>query len=252
MRRLFPLVVVGLALLAAGCIPPVTHTARAGATALPRRDLLDGDEDGRHHLRQRGQRQRRHAVARARHVPPDGRHGHESTRDRVGSRRFVLRRHQGLRPRSSPKPTPSRRRATSTSRSSTASVADARLRIPLRASRDLGRAARRAGRGSVPPRQRGDVWHRRRPHRQRRHFGRRDHRAPSRVQPARPGNERQSRDRRRTSAPRSRCRARSSSGTIDPGEPPGLDFHGTNDALVPYAWATQLSTWPRPPACPST
>jgi acetyl esterase/lipase len=25
-------------------------------------------------------------------------------------------------------------------------------------------------------------------------------------------------------------------GKIDPGEPPGLDFHGTNDPLVPYAW----------------
>jgi acetyl esterase/lipase len=25
-------------------------------------------------------------------------------------------------------------------------------------------------------------------------------------------------------------------GKIDPGEPPGLDFHGTDDTLVPYAW----------------
>jgi dienelactone hydrolase len=32
-------------------------------------------------------------------------------------------------------------------------------------------------------------------------------------------------------------------GTIDSGEPAGLDFHGTNDALVPYAWATRTVDW---------
>ena len=35
-----------------------------------------------------------------------------------------------------------------------------------------------------------------------------------------------------------------------PGEPPSLDFHGTNDALVPYAWATRTVDWARRPACP--
>ncbi len=109
---------------------------------------------------------------------------------------------------------------------------------PLRASlRSWTRNTTRRPRfgSSAPTRRRMDIDAE--PHRHRRYVGRRDHRVPSRVQLGRSGNERQPRVRRRTCARPSRSRARSSSATINPGEPPSLDFHGTNDPLVPYQWA---------------
>ena len=88
----------------------------------------------------------------------------------------------------------------------------------------------------LPPRERGDVRRRRDPDRDRRHLRRRHHRTQCRGRGGRLGT---------SGNPGFSSKVGAAVGlsgatlldAIDASDAPMLDFHGTNDGLVPYAWA---------------